>query len=136
MNFSDKSYSKILAVVIVLVIAFLGSWIFLSHSEEQNQNQIVLGPKDNDKTVHVKEETRIVVKLPASHSSGFAWKIVRGKDSLNLLEDKYIESEKQVPGAGGVRKLKFTITSSVRFTMHYVNLENKVTNSFTANLRL
>ncbi len=136
MNLFDKSGKKILAVVIVLIIVILGSWILLKSDSEKNLEQVTLGPEDNGKTFQVTDETEIFVELPENPSTGYRWKIAEGKNSMNLLENEYINSE-NVPGGGGLRKLKFKITKSGKFVMHYIRpWENQIENKFVVRFQL
>lgn len=137
MNISDKSRTKLLTVGIILVIIILGTWLFLNYNDLLNKNQIILGPEDNGETFNLNEGTEVIVNLPENPTTGYEWGIVEGMDSLNLLENKYISPENQELGKGGIRRVKFTIENSERFTMHYKrSWENQVENIFTIDFQL
>lgn len=137
MNFLDSSKKKISAVVILLIVVILGSWVLLKGDSRANREQITLSPEDNGKTMKVTDETEIVLELPENPTTGYTWKISKGRDMLNLLENKYIPPKNQLPGGGGLRKLKFTVTDSGKLLMLYTkSWENRVENNFVINFQL
>lgn len=62
---------------------------------------------------------RVTVTLPENPTTGYRWQLAMDPDAFHLVEDRYTGSS-DAPGAGGSRRLTFTVRRAGLLTLRLV----------------
>ena len=82
-----------------------------------------LTEKDSGRTLQLDKEDTFTILLASNPSTGYQWKIDTpsyNKQIITIRDDKFIQPDKQLPGAPGKRSLSFLAEGSGRTGLRLV----------------
>ena len=119
---SKKKIGVILVISITIVI--FGSYLFFFN--KQREDLVTLGPENNGQEVIIEKGGEVIIELAENPSTGYAWEFATISEFAKLLENRYIQPEKQIPGRGGTRKIRLKISRNGTFSAKYIGPMGKV----------